>query len=333
MSDCDQKLRAFLTACGCNVDTIRLVAGDASNRKYYRVTQAGKVCIAMDAPPEKGEDVRPFIRIAKWLIAAGLSAPELYEIDESSGFLLIEDLGDDLFARLLSTGRVDEAVLYRAATDVLLQIHRTEPPELVPYSAATMSELAALSAVWYLPGATGEAKSDAAEGLRLLMKDRLSALDDAPQVLIQRDYHAENLLWLPARQGNARVGLLDFQDAMLGHPAYDLVSVLQDARRDVSPTVQAKMLNHFVKASGASPMFLRHYNLLGLQRNLRILGVFARLCIRDGKVGYVDLIPRVWRHVVANLNSLGDAELSQCVRDTLPEPSADRLDKIRAARS
>lgn len=332
MSDREEMLHAFLAVHGCDIATLRLVAGDASNRKYYRVHHADQLRIVMDAPPEKGEDVRPFIQIARWLLSVGLSAPRLIEIDEASGFLLIEDLGDDLFARLLEQGRADEETLYHAAMDVLLQIQRADPPYLMRYSAEKMSELAALSADWYLPGATGCKAPESSQSLRKLMTARLAQVDIGPRVLIQRDYHAENLLWLPDRTGVERVGLLDFQDAMIGHPAYDLVSVLQDARRDVPPQVQADMLNYFISASGSGPEFVAQYHLLGLQRNLRILGVFARLCLRDGKVGYVDLIPRVWGHVVRNLDALGDADLTRCVHDTLPEPNEARLDRIRAAR-
>lgn len=332
MSDRDKSLHAFVAACGCDISTLQLVAGDASNRKYYRIHHAGKTRIVMDAPPEKGEDVRPFIQIAEWLRHAGLSAPQLYEIDAASGFLLIEDLGNDLFARLLEQGTADEVVLYRAAIDVLVQIQHADPPDLAPYSAETMADLAMLSVDWYLPGVTGQTNSNAAHSLFAVMRDRLATLTDMPGVLIQRDYHAENLLWLPERQDKARVGLLDFQDAMIGHPAYDLVSVLQDARRDVPSTVQAKVLGYYSDKLRTGSSFKYDYHVLGLQRNLRILGVFARLCMRDNKPGYVDLIPRVWSHIVHNLDAIGDLELSQCVEDILPAPNPERLEQIRSGK-
>ena len=126
------------------------------------------------------------------------------------------------------------------------------------------------------------------------------------------------------------MGLLDFQDAMLGHPAYDLVSILQDARRHVEAGLAREVYSHFVRVREQGPEFLAHYHLLGLQRNLRILGVFARLCMRDGKAGYIDLIPRVWGHILYNLDALGDAELRRLVLDALPAPDDAALDLLRS---
>ncbi|MEP2427182.1 MAG: phosphotransferase, partial [Tateyamaria sp.] len=161
--------------------------------------------------------------------------------------------------------------------------------------------------------------------------DLLAPLDPHAKVLIQRDYHAENLLWLPERQGAAQVGLLDFQDAVLGHPAYDLVSVMQDARRDLAPDTAPNMIRYFLDQSGHSAeTFDTAYALLGAQRNLRILGVFARLCIRDGKAHYVDLIPRVWGHIQSNPSHPALAPIATLVTDTLPPPTAENLDILRS---
>lgn len=307
-----------------------MVAGDASNRKYYRLPRRDRSVIAMDAPPDKGEDVRPFVRIANWLGSIGLSAPYVFTVNEAAGFVVLEDLGDDLYARIFRNGHPERA-LYVSAADVLWRLQSAVPPrELAPYSSTLMAEMAALSVAWYRKGATGSDTADLADGMQRLMETRLAPLSAPPPVMILRDYHAENLLWLPAREGVRRVGLLDFQDAMLGHPAYDLVSMLQDARRDVDPGLAAEIFSHFTRVLEPGPDFPAQYHLLGLQRNLRILGVFARLCMRDGKVGYVDLIPRVWGHVAHNLDALEDADLRRMVTDLLPEPDAGVLDRLRS---
>jgi aminoglycoside/choline kinase family phosphotransferase len=149
-------------------------------------------------------------------------------------------------------------------------------------------------------------------------------------VLVLRDYHAENLIWLPEREGIARVGLLDFQDAVLGHPEYDLVSMLQDARRDVPDNIVRETCQHYLARSGADPeSFETAYHLLGLQRNLRILGVFARLCIQAGKPHYVDLIPRVYAHVLHNLKHPKLHHLAKAFLPALPEPTPDFLNTLR----
>lgn len=323
--------RAFADAQGWAGAAMKLIAGDASNRKYYRLSEASQTVLLMDAPPDKGEDTRPFVKIACWLEDAGFSAPHILAQDADQGFLLIEDLGDALFAKIIKAGH-PEAPLYEAATDVLVNLHKITPPDLPRYDAQIMAEMAALSVVWYRTAITGEDRPDLADALQGQMFELLAPFDAELTCLIQRDYHAENLIWLPEREGVARVGLLDFQDAMQGHPAYDLVSILQDARRDVSPALAEDMLARYIAQTRTpdSP-FRRAYHLMGLQRNLRILGVFARLCIRDGKPGYVPLIPRVWAHVVHNLDVLGDAELSAFVRETLPAPTKANLARIANA--
>ncbi|GGM08148.1 aminoglycoside phosphotransferase [Pseudooceanicola nanhaiensis] len=334
MTDRDEACARFLAAQGHAETPRHPVSGDASNRRYERLgTGAGSV-ILMDAPPDKGEDVRPFIRIAAHLRTAGLAAPEIRAADEEQGFLLLEDLGDDLFARVLaplSGAALEEAEmrLYSGAIDVLAALHKVPLPEgVAPYDAAVMTDMAALAFDWYLAGTDGT-DPDARAAFHAAMRAELDTLD-APSVLILRDYHAENLLWMPGRTGLARIGLLDFQDAMAGHPAYDLVSLLQDARRDVSPGLETQMIARYCAATGTeAEAFTRAYHLLGLQRNLRITGVFARLCLRDGKRHYPDLIPRVWGHVLKDLARPELAHLAPLVTGVLPEPTAERLQSLK----
>ncbi|SEK82558.1 hypothetical protein SAMN05443999_102345 [Roseovarius azorensis] len=308
------------------------LAGDASNRRYLRLSRAvtGETAVLMDAPPDKGEDVRPFLRIARHLTGLGLSAPRILAEDANNGFLILEDLGDALFARVIAAAPAMEQPLYAAATDLLAKLHRhAPPPDLKPYSPPIMADVAALAFDWYLTGATG-AQSPERARFHTCIRDTLVTHAGTADVLIQRDYHAENLLWLPDRAGVARVGLLDFQDAMTGHRAYDLVSVLQDARRDVPPAIETAMIDHYIAASGIEARgFVTAYHCLGAQRNLRILGVFARLCLRDGKPGYVDLIPRVWAHLERDLAHPALLPVAEILRGILPEPGPGVLQRLK----
>lgn len=322
--------KSFAIKSGAAVDSLKMIAGDASNRKYYRLLLNDQSVVLMDAPPEKGEDVRPFVKISNFLSNAGFSAPEILAHDDDAGFLILEDLGDDLFANLLAVNGADERLLYEAAVDLLLDLHRNMPPKLDVYDSNAMAKLAGLSVEWYRAGVTDMPDIALQRGLESKLRERLEPYDSQCTVLIQRDYHAENLLWLPNRKGTKRVGLLDFQDAMLGHPAYDLVSVLQDARRDVPRQIASDMRQRFAVGSGADPAdFETAYHVLGLQRNLRILGVFARLSIRDKKPSYIDLIPRVWGHIETNLVALRDDKLTDFIHTVLPKPNAQRLAQLK----
>ena len=233
MPDRDAEIATFLKAATWGEARVAPLAGDASNRRYLRLSRNDdqETAVVMDAPADKGEDVRPFIRIAKWLADAGFSAPTILAQDTQAGLLLLEDLGDALFARVIPDTPECENSLYSCATDVLVAMHKVTPPaEVDCYSVPVMTDLAALAYVWYLGASTGPNEAAKVQ-FSTLMADLLNRHAPNQDVLIQRDYHSENLLWLSSRSGVARVGLLDFQDAMLGHPAYDLVSLLQDARR------------------------------------------------------------------------------------------------------
>jgi len=306
------------------------LAGDASNRRYERLHLHGKSAVLMDAPHEKGEDVRPFIQIARFLCDHGLSAPQILAEDPANGFLLLEDLGDDLFARVIPRDPAMERPLYEAATDALIHLHRVKPPEaLALYSPAVMLDMASLAWRWYLGGGLA-ANDDAEQAFRAAFAPILAQHCNDASVLIQRDYHAENLIWLPERNGPARVGLLDFQDAMAGHPAYDLVSVLQDARRDVPPSIEEEMIARYVSATGQDDTAFRTaYAVLGVQRNLRILGVFGRLCLMGGKPHYIDLIPRVWGLLLRDLEHPALFPVATLIRDALPAPTSKILKGLK----
>jgi aminoglycoside/choline kinase family phosphotransferase len=281
----------------------------------------------MDAPPGKGDDPATFIRIAKHLAGLGLSPPRILAQDLDTGFLLIEDLGDDLFARLVLDRPDIEPDLYRAATDVLIHLQsHPAAPDLPDLSAHDWAQAAAFALDWYTFAITGirAPTDDFVTCLTGLMK----TCADGPRVMILRDYHAENLLWLPDRSGLARTGLLDFQLAQMGQPGYDLVSLLQDARRDVPIGLEADMKAHFAKTTGATG-FEAAYATLGAQRALRILGIFARLCLTAGKPHYTNLIPRVWDQLQRNLAHPALADLAKICARLLPEPTPQTLERIR----
>ncbi|MGI3169797.1 aminoglycoside phosphotransferase family protein [Pseudooceanicola sp. C21-150M6] len=324
-----EMVQQFVEDAGWKDAHILPLAGDASNRRYFRMAGPPGLAVIMDAPPETGEDVRPFVRIAEYLSGIGLSAPRIYASDEAKGFLILEHLGDDLYARKLAVDLSPEQLLYDVATDALMHLHASAPPEgLESYDATRMAQLSALAYDWYLAessGADPDARGAFVDVFEPVLAENLQC-----SVVILRDYHAENLLWLPDRTGAARAGLLDFQDAMMGDPAYDLVSMLMDARRDVSAEVEAAEIDRFVVKQGLDrEQLLRRYHLCGAQRNLRIIGVFARLSRRDGKKHYVDLIPRVWGHLMRNLSHPALAPVAEQVLRDLPEPAPEVLERLR----
>ena len=331
MTDRLAQIAHFLASTGWDKAEMVPLAGDASNRRYYRLYHLDRSAVLMDAPPERGEDVRPFLDIGTHLMALGFSAPQIMAAEEAVGLLLLEDLGDALFARVLEKDIALENSLYSTAIDLLCALHEHAPPAHLPtYDPRLMTDLAALVFDWYLPAATGRPNESGRRAFCELLESLLVTASEETPVTILRDFHAENLVWLPERKGVARVGLLDFQDAMAGHPAYDLVSLLQDARRDVSQRLEEAMLTRYVATTGVHDRAFRYaYALLGAQRNLRIIGVFARLCLRDGKPSYLDLLPRVWEHLQTDLRHPALAPLRALLSDLLPPPTASIRDLIK----
>jgi aminoglycoside/choline kinase family phosphotransferase len=314
-------MAGFLAAQGWGGVAPVMLAGDASFRRYYRLTNGSSGIVLMDAPPPF-EDVRPYAAVAGMLRDLGLSAPEIYAEDREQGFLLIEDFGDDLYARLLAGG-ADDSALYALAIDTLIALHRavgaSGPTALPPYDEARLLAEVALLVDWYMPGALGVplpagARDDYLARWREVLPHGLLPAS----TLVLRDYHVGNLMLLPGRPGVRACGLLDFQDAVWGPASYDLVSLLEDARRDVPPALRAAMTERYLAAfpgldRGA---FARSAAILAAQRNCKIIGIFTRLWRRDGKPGYLPHIHRVWR--------LLDDDLR---REPLLRPVADWLDR------
>lgn len=327
MTDRAALAAAFIARAGWADADRRFLAGDASPRRYDRLTRGAETAVLMDAPPDKGEDVRPFVAMARHLRVLGLSAPEVLAEDAEDGFLLLEDLGDALFARVLERDPKAEPTLYAAAVEVLAALQSAPPPPGLPdHTPVFMAEAAGLSLTWYARAVTGTPQ-DAAP-LQAAMAAAMAAHCRARPVLVLRDYHAENLLWLPGRAGLARVGLLDFQMGSMGQPEYDLISLVQDARRDVAPDLARAMIAHFAAITRADPARTETAcAVLGAQRALRILGGFTRLCLLHGKPGYVRLIPRVWAHLQGNLAHPSLSAL-RAATAALPVPTAEALQRI-----
>ncbi len=316
----------FLTRSGWSDASRQPLAGDASTRRYERLCQSdSESAVLMDAGRNGVEDMLRFAALACHLEAIGLSAPIILAADPETGFLLLEDFGDGVFARLIAADPTLEIPLYDAAVDVLAHLRNSPPsPGLVEFPAATLAEFAAIVDDWY---GVGTAAADLIAELTRL----LNLVEAATPVMALRDYHSENLMWLPDRTGVRKVGLLDFQDAFLCHPAYDLASVLRDARRDIAPELGPRLIRRYALATGdrADDLGLA-LAVYGAQRNLRILGVFARLCVQDGKSHYVNLIPRVWRHLLGDLQHPELVTLRRIVTKELPEPDVDVLKSLKA---
>jgi aminoglycoside/choline kinase family phosphotransferase len=297
------------------------LAGDASFRRYERITRDGRSAVLMDAPPPM-EDVRPFLAIGRHLRRLGFSAPDILAEDIGAGLLLLEDLGDDTFTRLLARG-ADERALYALGIDVLIALHRQAPeaaipPGLPPYDDRRLQDEAALLTDWFMPAALNRPTPAAtAQEWRYLWAIALRGARAVPETLVLRDFHVDNLIRIPGRHGIAACGLLDFQDAVAGPAAYDLVSLLEDARREIAPALVSEMRARYLAAfpTRDSRALDRAMSVLGAQRHAKVIGIFTRLSVRDGKPHYLGHIPRVWRLLEA-----------ACAREPTLAPIAAWLD-------
>lgn len=284
--------RPFLHSLGWEEGDILPLAGDASFRRYFRVVDGARRAVLMDAPPPH-EDPRPFLGVAEHLSAQGFAAPAIYGTDLEQGLVLLEDFGDARVRDHLDEHPADEEAIYARAVRLLADLHRAAPVDAPPYDREVYQREAGLLTEWYCPaaGLDVDAAGYAAAWDEVLP---LVERDDAPKVTVLRDYHAENIMLIDGRPQSHDLGLLDFQDALVGHPAYDLVSLLQDARRDVAPDLERRMLALYKEAARPGAGFDAAYAVLGAQRNAKIIGIFTRLWKRDGKPRYLSYLPRMW---------------------------------------
>ncbi|MEO0412801.1 MAG: phosphotransferase [Pseudomonadota bacterium] len=300
-------IKHFLSGTQWNTALQDPLTADASNRRYIRLfdTQKGATALLMLAPPETETKTGVFIDVANWLRAHGFSAPDIYKANLASGLMLLEDFGQGSFAEILSQDIAREEELYELAGDVVCALWKSPPPSLPPYDTqALKTELDVFCDYWWPDRFEGDMPSGVRAAFNTAWEAPLQFLAEktaAYPTVTLRDFHKDNLFELPARKSIARAGLIDFQDALIGHPAYDLVSLLQDARRDISLPVQRKVASN-VAAQSKDPDFLDVYALLGTQRALKILGVFVRLDTVHTKPHYRAYLPRTWARVQQNLD-------------------------------
>ncbi len=309
----------FLDEAGWGGAEVEPLVGDASFRRYFRVRNGSKTAMLMDAPPPH-EDPGPFLHVDKWLCAHGMRAPRIYAERPRQGLVLIEDFGADRMRDWLDANPDAEERVYAHAIDALVALHRQPPGPFEPYDIEVYQREAGLFVEWYCPAMKLEVDET---GWRAAWDEALAPLlpRQNPGVTVLRDYHAENIMLL----ADGEQGLIDFQDALVGHPAYDLVSLLQDARRDVSPELERRMLGRYQSRVGAGPDFEADYARLGAQRNAKIVGIFARLWQRDGKPRYLPMIPRVWDAMERDLAHPALAPVAAWFEANIPP-------EIRAAR-
>ena len=300
MSEFPEGMKPFLAKAGWNDAAIDPIPGDASFRRYFRLRRAGQTAMLMHAPPPE-EDPQPFLKVAHWLSAHGMRAPVIYAEDAGEGWVLTEDFGDDRMREWVEAHPAGERGAYASAIEAIARLHTIPPGPFPPYDMAVYQREAGLFTEWFCPAAGIEA--DAAS-YRAAWDEVLAPVMAEQQtgVTVLRDYHAENIMMLaPGEDGAGEQGLIDFQDALVGHPAYDLVSLLQDARRDVSPDLEQFMLDLYAAAIQPEWDFAASYAVLGAQRNAKIVGIFTRLWKRDGKPRYLAMIPRVWEAMERDL--------------------------------
>lgn len=287
----------FLKGAGWHDAEILPLAGDASFRRYFRVIAPGRRAVLMDAPAPH-EDPQPFLTVAEHLIALGFSAPRTLAADLQNGLVLLEDFGDARMREVIDAAPEAEHRIYGDTVDLLVRLHRHPAADLPRYDEKEYLREASLLTEWYAP-ALGLTVDE--ETYRSAWAEALAPIANDHRVTVLRDYHAENIMLIEGREGVDGLGLLDFQDALAGHPAYDLVSMLQDARRDVPEAIEAEMLDRYIASASAGADFRDAYWLLGAQRNAKIVGIFTRLWKRDGKPRYLDYLPRVWNYLERDL--------------------------------
>ena len=307
---------AFLARAGWEHAAILPLAGDASFRRYFRVVDGARRAVLMDAPPPH-EDPRPFILVAEHLQSQGFATPHILARDLEQGLVLIEDFGDLRVKEHLEEAAADEVGVYTRAVDLLADLHRLPAASsLPPYDRAVYQREAGLLTEYYCPAiglsVDGEGYARAWDAVLPIVEHSAS-----PAVTVLRDYHAENIMLIDRPEARG-LGLLDFQDALAGHPAYDLVSLLQDARRDVSPALETAMLDHYRAVAAPPTDFDAAYAVLGAQRNAKIIGIFTRLWKRDGKPRYLSFLPRMWGLLERDLAHPALAPVAEWFAENIP---------------
>lgn len=317
-------LHEFLERAGWYAAQIEVIPGDASFRRYFRLRRSSDqpapapgAAMLMHAPPPH-EDPVPFLKVGDWLRQNGARAPQIYASEPEAGWVLLEDFGNDRMRDWLDAHPDQEPAAYEAAIDALVDLHRQPAGPFPAYDMATYLKEARLLIEWYAPA---QGLSVDCAGYEAAWRAVLAPLLERQGVgvTVLRDYHAENIMLLGGSP-SAPQGLIDFQDALVGHRAYDLVSLLQDARRDVDQNFAARMLDIYCARCGDTGAdFGADYAILGAQRNAKIVGIFTRLAKRDGKLRYLSLIPRVWGLLETDLLHPALAPVARWFDANIPE--------------
>ena len=310
-------IAAFLARHGYGDASHAPLAQDASFRRYLRLSGGPRPAVLMDAPAP--EDVRPFLRVAAHISGIGLSAPEIIAVDEANGLVLEEDLGGELVAPVCSSS----TPVLATAIDCVIALQRAAPPADLPlWDAAAMAQTALGTLLdWWWPAAFhAPAPPAARDDFASALAGMLRPLADGPRCFVHRDFFAGNLIWLPLREGLRRIGILDFQSAALGHPAYDLASLVQDARQDAVPGTEEQAIGRFLagRPELEPSAFRTAYAVCAAQRHLRVAGQWVRLAIRDNRPHYLAHGPRTWRLLEAALRHPAAAPLAAAMDRWIP---------------
>ena len=314
------QIEGFLKSNQIEIKNLIPIKNDASFRKYFRIDKK----ILMDADPTLGEDVSSFININNLLNEFQLNVPEIYSIDKENGFLLLEDLGEDIFSKILDNK--NEEKLYKQAIEILAEIHKKDLNEfnysILPkkYSIEKLLQESQLFIDWYLKKflKLDISKTEIKDFSDIISKI-FSSLEPKLEKLVLRDYHVDNLILQSSKVGLKQVGILDFQDAVIGQSSYDLISIIEDVRRPITKDLKTSLINYFVDLTGYDLNNLKNeLAFYSVQRNLKILGIFCRLSIRDNKPNYMSYNNNAWIYIESNLNNPIMKDLQNWIKKILP---------------
>ena len=326
MTDRQNSIKTFLDEKGWGRARREPLVADASFRRYERLILADRPAMLMNAPPPN-ERVDEFITISQHLYSQGFSTPKIYAADISKGLLIIEDLGNETFTKALSAKEPKiETDLYNLAVDVLIKLQSNLREHILPqntqaYSIDNLLDEAQLLCDWTWGALFGnKPEIKVIDSYQAAWREALVPFIKKDETLVLRDYHVDNLMFLKNRSGIAKCGLLDFQDAVIGHRAYDLMSLLEDARRDISSEIKETMLERYLSAfpSLDKKSFSSAFAVFAAQRHAKVIGIFTRLCMRDGKTEYLKHIPRVWRLLKKSLSHPSLAPVANWFDSNIP---------------
>ena len=314
------QINDFLKSNKIETKNLIPIKNDASFRKYFRVDKK----ILMDADPNFGEDVSSFININHLLTDFRLNVPEIYSIDKENGFLLLEDLGENIFSKILNSE--NEEQLYKQAIEVLAEIYKKNLEEfsnfsfLEKYSIEKLQDESQLFIEWYLKKYLDIDITDTdIQDFKEIISKIFNALNTNFEKLVLRDYHVDNLILQNSKSGLKKVGILDFQDAVIGSSSYDLISIVEDVRRPISNDLKNKLIKYFIDLTGYEVNQLeKELAFYSVQRNLKILGIFSRLNLRDNKPRYILYNDNAWKYIESNLDNPTMINLKIWLRKILP---------------